>query len=374
MYSIFNLSGTYAGRLFRLMAVFMSFILLDGCSRNNREKPFQAYCIDFNWGPGGVNGFAAPGLWADADPEELIEWYADMGCTAIQTFAVSCNGYAWYKNGLVPEQPGLKCDFLTEMVRLGHRKHMEVYGYFCAGANTRWGMEHPESSYGTPSGPHIPFTREYLDFLAASIEDAVKKTGMDGFMVDWIWNPGMNRGRGRNFRWLDCEKVMYRELMGEEFPGKDALTPEQLGSFRKKAIERCWQTIYKAAKKADPECKVWVTCNNVSSRDLQGSSMFRQADILMNEAGSVREVEKIRPLVGEHTRLVTCLAKWNGQDPGKIVPEALEKGIGLYGFTKPDKGAMLSPVSYYLARPLESYRGDERNIAYLARVFNGRGL
>jgi hypothetical protein len=31
-----------------------------------------------------------------------------MGVNTIQTFIVSCNGYAWYKNGVVPEQPGLK--------------------------------------------------------------------------------------------------------------------------------------------------------------------------------------------------------------------------------------------------------------------------
>jgi hypothetical protein len=30
-----------------------------------------------------------------------------------QSFAVSCNGYAWYKNGIVPEQPGLKHNFLS---------------------------------------------------------------------------------------------------------------------------------------------------------------------------------------------------------------------------------------------------------------------
>lgn len=28
----------------------------------------RAFCVDFNWGPGGPNAFAKPGLWADADP------------------------------------------------------------------------------------------------------------------------------------------------------------------------------------------------------------------------------------------------------------------------------------------------------------------
>ncbi|MBM3882672.1 MAG: hypothetical protein FJ387_23610 [Verrucomicrobia bacterium] len=85
-------------------------------------EPIRSHCIDFNWGPGGPNPFAKPGLWADADPAKHVAWYKEMGVNVIQTFAVSCNGYAWYKNGKVPEQPGLKHDFLAEMVRLGRKK------------------------------------------------------------------------------------------------------------------------------------------------------------------------------------------------------------------------------------------------------------
>ena len=33
-------------------------------------KDIKAYCLDFNWGPGGPNAFAKPGLWADADPAQ----------------------------------------------------------------------------------------------------------------------------------------------------------------------------------------------------------------------------------------------------------------------------------------------------------------
>ena len=107
--------------------------------------PVRAFCIDFNWGEGGPNGFAKPGLWADASPEEHVAWYAALGCNVIQTFAVSCNGYAWYRGGPVPPQPGLKHDFLTEMVKLGHGRGMRVMGYFCVGANTLWGQTHADS-------------------------------------------------------------------------------------------------------------------------------------------------------------------------------------------------------------------------------------
>jgi alpha-L-fucosidase len=39
-------------------------------------NPTKAFCIDFNRGEGGPNGFARPGLWADASPEEHVAWYA----------------------------------------------------------------------------------------------------------------------------------------------------------------------------------------------------------------------------------------------------------------------------------------------------------
>ena len=55
----------------------------------------KAFDIDFNWDQG---KFAQPGHWADADPEEHIRWYESLGANVVQTFAVSCNGYAWYKH------------------------------------------------------------------------------------------------------------------------------------------------------------------------------------------------------------------------------------------------------------------------------------
>jgi len=106
--------------------------LFIGCISNSQktnDEAIKAYNIDFNWGEGGLNDFAKPGLWADANPEDHVNWYAALGCNVIQSFAVSCNGYAWYKNGIVPEQPGLKYDFLTEQVKLAHKKNIKVFGY-----------------------------------------------------------------------------------------------------------------------------------------------------------------------------------------------------------------------------------------------------
>ena len=151
----------------------------------NFEK-LKAFSIDFNWGPGGPNDFAAPGLWAGASPAEHVQWYQDLGANTIQTFCVSCNGYAWNKNGVVPQQSELQSDFLPEMVRLGHEAGMLVMGYFCPGANTLWGQTHPELSYGIPHMWHIPYADAYLAYLGASIADAVSQTGIDGFMTDLV--------------------------------------------------------------------------------------------------------------------------------------------------------------------------------------------
>ena len=85
-----------------------------GVAQGESQTPIKAFCIDFNWGPKGINGFAGPGVWADASPADHVRWYEGLGANVIQTFAVSCNGYAWYKGGIVPPQPGLKHDFLTD--------------------------------------------------------------------------------------------------------------------------------------------------------------------------------------------------------------------------------------------------------------------
>ena len=338
------------------------------------KEPIKAYNIDFNWGEGGPNGFARPGLWADANPEDHVNWYADMGCNVIQSFAVSCNGYAWYKNGIVPEQPGLKNDFLTEQVKLAHKKNIKVFGYFCAGSNTRWGLENPDLSYGIPSAPHIPYTQTYIDFLCASIEDAIKKTDMDGVFIDWLWNPGTTMEPYPPLRWIECEQIMFGELMDQPFPGKDKVTPETELQFRRKAIDRCWKRIRKTVKETKPDCIIWLTSCQLTSKDIAGSDMLKEVDWVLNEAGDILTTESVRSMLGPNTRLVTCLANWNGQDAAKVIPAALKENVGLYGFTKPVQGSMMPPVDYYLSKSIDSLKADERNIGALVRTYNNLPL
>ena len=331
-------------------------------------KDTKAYCLDFNWGPGGPNGFAKPGLWADADPVKHVAWYRAMGANVIQTFCVSCNGYAWYKNGIVAEQPGLQHDFLREVVKAAHQEGMLVLGYFCAGSNTRWGREHPELSYGIPSEPHLPYTDEHLAYLDAAIRDAVGTTGIDGFMLDWLRMPTSRASNGG--RWLDCEKKLYAQLMNEPFPGEKELPAAKMTEYGRRAVDRAWGVIRKAAKETNPNCLVWLTCCDVNDPHIVNSRALRETDWLLNEAGDLQRTADARRMIGPQTRLITCLANWNQQDPMQIVPAAQKEGIGLYGFTKPGADSLL-PLEALLARPVNELKGDEKNIAVLARAFHG---
>jgi hypothetical protein len=336
----------------------------------HRPTAIQAYCIDFNWGDGGPNGFAAPGLWADADPAEHIAWYKEMGVNVVQTFAVSCNGYAWYKGGCVPEQPNLKHDFLPEMVRLGHTEDMLVMGYFCAGANTRWAMMNPDLSYGHPSEPHIPYTDDYLNYLDTLIRDAIQKSDMDGFMIDWLWQPTRSATNGK---WIKAEKELYQTLMHETYPGDGLLSREKETEYGRRAIARTWQTIKRAARETNPLCIIWLTSNNPTHPHVINSDMYKEVDWLMNEAGDSRRTQAIQSMVGPNTRLITCLAKWNKQDAATVVPQALQHGWGLYGFCKPTKHSLI-PLAPLLDQPISQLKADNRNIGVLYRAYHGLPL
>lgn len=330
-------------------------------------SPVRAFCIDFNWGPGGPNGFAPPGLWAGASPEAHVQWYKDLGASVIQTFAVSCNGYAWYQGGTVPPQPGLKHDFLPEVVRLGHAQGLRVMGYFCVGANTRWGQMHPELSYGAPSAPHIPLTREYLDLLCGSVDEALRLSGMDGFMIDWVWNT--------SGRWLPCEQRLYQELMGEPFPGAETIDAARRLAFDRRAVSRCWQRLRETAKRVRPDCVIWLSCADLRNPTVVDSDLFREVDWLMNEAPDPATLAAVQAMAGPQTRRVQCVVGWGPQhDAARVLADPAYGDLAIYGFAKPEPNSLPLPVAECLSRRLITFTGNDRNIAVLARHWNGRPL
>jgi len=335
-------------------------------AKSSQAETIKSYCLDFNWA-GRKGNFAPAGTWKDADPKAHVTWHKAVGSNVIQTFCVSSNGWAWYKGGPVPEQPGLKHDFLREVVKLGHKEGMRVMGYFCIAANTRWGLENPELSYGTPSTYHIPYTDEYLAYLSSAIGHAVKTTGIDGFMIDWVWQPKRLSTKGK---WINAEKKLYQQLMAEPFPGEDTLTKAQDLKYGRLAIDRCWKTIRKAAKDANPDCVIWLTSNRLKDPHVINSDMYRQADWVMGEAGNIKHIEAAKKMVGEHTRMITCMALWNGQDPTRAVPEAIKAGVGLYGFAKPGGNGTIG-LNKILPRQTSELTGDPQSVAVLARAYHG---
>ncbi len=47
--------------------------------------------------------------------------------------------------------------------------------------------------------------------------------------------------------------------MGQAFPGEDKLTQELEVAYSRKAIDRCWAAIPKAAKETNPKCLIWLS-------------------------------------------------------------------------------------------------------------------
>jgi hypothetical protein len=325
------------------------------------EERIKAFCIDFNWG---LAGFAKPGLYVHASPEEHFAWYRDMGVNTIQTFCVSCPGYSWYRGDVAPVQPGMEGDFLKEITRLGHGAGMRVMGYFCIGANTHWSETHPNKVHDFPSAIAIPFTTEYLDYLDRVIRDVLTKTGIDGFMIDWVYNAS-HFYPDKEYTWLDCEKQMYQELFDKPFPGEEAINEAAIHEFNRRAVDRCWKRIRDAAKSTKPDCIIWLTCFDLQHPQVAGSDMLREVDWLMNEHPDPDKLRAAKEAVGPDTKLIQCICGWGDQhDAAAILADPEFANVGMYGFAKPDPETTLPP---------EDDSGNARNIAAMREAFMKEG-
>ncbi len=296
-------------------------------------RPIKAFCIDFNWARGAAS---PPGTYAQADPAEHVRWYRDLGANTIQTFCVSYNGYAWYPSEVAPVTPGLKSsNFLGEMVNLGHKAGMKVMGYFTLGANPHWEKLHPDLIHGS-DGDYIkiPMTLEYLDYFCRSVEDAMLKTGVDGFMIDWV-RPTQHK------TWLPCEKEMYRQLVGEKFPESGPPPAEAAMEFDRRALDRAWRHIRWAVRSTAPAV-IWTNHPFLKNEYplWNGHRLLKEVDWVLNEAPELEHLEWLRKQVGPRTLIVQNLCGWEGHDASawkKIDPEQ----FGLYGFAKADEKTTL---------------------------------
>lgn len=339
--------------------------IVGGGPLKNGER-IRSFSVDFNWD---AKGFAPPGVFAHASPEDQVQWYKALGANTIQTFCVNCCGYAWYRNSAVaPVQPGLKSDFLNEITRLGHAEGMLVMGYFCVGANDYWDETHPELTYGSATTQHIPLTNEYVDYLCASIQDALEKTAIDGFMIDWFYNPPADLTLLKEIRWLPCERQMFEELMGRPFPGREHVDEATEIEFHRRAVDRCWQRVKMAVRSTRPDCIIWLTCFNPQHPQVKDSALLREVDWLMNENCDPKLLVEMRKEVGPNTKIIQCLSGWGDQHKaGELIRQFSGEDVGFFGFARPDEQTALPPKEDETEE--EFLKGNARNIEEIRKAY-----
>ncbi len=337
-------------------------------TKDGHLERIQSFCIDFNWSGKGWGGFSMPSDFSSADPKVHYDWYVANGVNAIQSFCVSHNGYAWYDSKVAPKVPGLKSNFLKELVELGHKDGRLVMGYFSPAANNYWREQNPEECYHDNTMFHVVYTKKYLDYLGASIRDAVQSTGIDGFMLDAIFAaPGY---ADRRVKWLECEKEMYVELIGEEFPGVEAITPEMEEEFLRRSLTRCWDTIYNAAKGVDPNIIIWVTAHDILTPQMQGTTLLKEVDWLMNESADPEKIRAIRAAVGSQTRLIQCVVGWGEEhNASSLFEQEGFEDMGFYGFAWPDSLTTL-PYTLESAGDNSRYVGNAKNIEAMRQFYH----
>lgn len=310
-------------------------------STPNRVK---AFCIDFNWDL--LSRFASPGLYAHAKAEEHLRWYQGLEVNTIQSFAVTHNGYAWYRSDVAPRTPGMEGDFLGELTTLGHRDGLRVMGYLSPGANGYWQVTRPELSHKSNwNQVHIPFTDAYLDYLETVIRELLDRVPIDGFMVDWLWSV--------NPIWMPCEVQLYRDLIGK-FPGEESITQNEVDEFKRQAAARAWRRIHDVSKEVKPDCILWLSCNNLADPQLAESPILGEVDWIMNEHPDSGRLEGI----GLQGQRIQCVCGWEGSvshDASLLLGNS-DESLGIYGFAKPDPDSTLPPSRGINGKNIETMR------------------
>ena len=349
----------------------------------------KAISIDINW-----DMFwrpASPGLYVHADPKAQVRWCHELGANVMQTFCCSYNGYAWFPSDVAPVTPGLKGNFLQDQVEEGHKLGMKVMGYFCLGSNPYWAINHEahtwhdvrsvtshnEANAGTTykdiSWNWIPFTNEYLDYFCACIRDVLLKTDVDGFMIDWFKVE-------RCPVWLESEKQMWQELMGEPFPASGAPSAEAEIEFKRRQVERAWIRVKQTVQETRPTAVIWTNQPFTKSDDplWNGHRLLKEVDWLLNESPKTEFLDWLAANIGPQTKLLQNFCGWADHSAGNW-RNLDTKRFGFYGFTTVNPGTglpwTLAEVEAH-RRPsmwptvLDRYSADAKNVAILREAYH----
>lgn len=303
-------------------------------------KPHISFHVDFNWDR--LGNIASPGLFSQANARDHIEWYKRLGVDTLYSFCTTVNGFAWYDSRIAPMTPGLESEFAVELAELGKAQQWTVMGYVCAGANAYWRRLHPDENHAVARW-HIPLTERYLDYLSASIRDALGKMPIDGLMLDWLLEVRPT--------WLTCERIMYQELFGEAFPSVP-VPPDVVTEFCRRAVERAWERIRSTTQEAKPGTLLCLSLNNGDRPQIQGSALLADADWVVNDFPDVSMLAGLRAQCKATARLWQCVGGWGESQSGER-PEAAallraldgpsEVEIGLHGFARADEITTLPP-------------------------------
>lgn len=306
-------------------------------------KRICSLCLDFNWDMLGRP--ASPGLYAQADPVAHLDWFLESGANVIQTFCVSYNGYAWYKGSdIAPVTPGLRYDYLPVLTQKAHQEGLGVMGYFCLGANPYWSQEHPQHSYwhAFPNTINMPLHDGYLDYFCGSVADALLKTEIDGFMVDWVNRPT------RSDQWVKVEADLFRTLMGEPPPDNGKVPEDVMLEYDRRSIARAWLRLRETVERIRPSALIWTNHPLLAKdKDLwNDTAILREADWILNESQDLSLLSWLQTQCGHATRIIQCLVGWDSHDADAAM-QSLTDNQDLYGFCKvaPDTGLPSPEVS-----------------------------
>ncbi len=332
----------------------------------------KAFNIDFNWDL--LEQPASPGLYVHADPEEHVRWYTDLGANVIQSFCVAYDGYAWYQSKTVPVQPGMKGDFLQDVVDLAHQRGLRVMGYFNLAANPRWQLENPKLWHAeSHTGWRIPVTEPYMDFFCESVRDALTVTNVDGFMVDWFNIP-------TRYAWLECEKQMYEKLMGEKFPSDRALAslgdkkdvypwnllpPEEQLEYDRRVMAYAWRRIREVVSQTR-EAVIWPNIPLTQSGKPLWTNhvLMKESDWILNESPDLSLLDWLAEQIGPKTKIIQNLCGWKDHD-AEVWRKLDTEKVGLYGFAQADAATTL-PWTGQSPRG----RANRRNIDIIRRAYH----
>ncbi len=156
-----------------------------------------------------------------------------------------------------------------------------------------------------------------------------KQVSIDGFMIDWV-RPTQHKS------WLECEKRMYQELLGEKFPRSGQPARESLLEFDRRALDRAWRHI-RWTVHGTRRVIIWTNHPFVDEeRDLwAGHRLLKEVDWVLNESPEPKWLDWLRQHVGPDTLIVQNLCGWEGHD-ANLWKSIDTRRFGLYGFAKAD--------------------------------------